>query len=117
MLKTDLQNSGNFTDKIVILHSSLFIRIWQKLIIVLKTFSTFEYSYFAGYRVSGTMNFWQLNWLEIVFLIDFIMTFFVTFPAKSTIAKNAKPVTDMSKIAKNYYQTYLLADLFYLIPF
>jgi len=108
MIKEDLKNSGKFTDKIVILHTGQLIKTWNVLILLLKFVSAFRYSYFAGYRVSIYMSFWELNAMELVFLLDFILNFFVTYPSKSTLKSNQIPVTDLSKIANNYYETYLL---------
>ena len=88
MIKEDLKNSGKCTDKIVILHTGTLIKIWNVLIILLKFISAFRYSYFAGYRVSLYMSFWELNVFEFVFLLDFILNFFVTYPSKSTLKAN-----------------------------
>ena len=57
-VKEDLKNSGKWTDKIVILHTGLAFRLYQKIIVLLKTYSCFIYSYYAGYRVSDDMTFW-----------------------------------------------------------
>ena len=83
MIKEDLKNSGNCTDKIVILHTGLLIRIWKVFIMFLKFISAFRYSFFAGYRVSRYMSFWELNIMEVFFLIDFILNFLVTYESKN----------------------------------
>ena len=100
MIKEDLKNSGKCTDRIVILHTGLLIRLWKVFIVFLKFISAFRYSYFAGYRVSSYLSFWELNIMEILFLIDFILNFLVTYKSKSL---DLMPVTDLSKIANNYY--------------
>jgi hypothetical protein len=100
MINEDLKNSGKCTDRIVILHTGLLIRLWKVFIVFLKFISAFRYSYFAGYRVSSYLSFWELNIMEILFLIDFILNFLVTYKSKSL---DLMPVTDLSKIANNYY--------------
>ena len=104
-IKADLKNSGKWTDKIVILHTGLAFRIYQKLIVFLKTFSCFVYSYYAGYRVSDEMSFRQIWWMEAIFLFDFLLNFLVTFPGNGEMkGSEGKPETDLKKIRQNYYE-------------
>ena len=57
--------------------------------------------------------------VEIVFVVDFLLHFFIEFPAEGgkTLNEDIKPIRDLLKIGKRYLSTTFLLDLLACTPF
>jgi hypothetical protein len=56
-----------------------------------------------------------MNSMEIIFLIDMLANFIISYPSSHKIAP--VPITDINKIGWNYMKNDFLRDLIPLVPF
>ena len=113
---TQYFNFGALLRLIIINHKGYLYRLWYILITITKTLSAFYYAYLAAFKDTHKENLNIVNILELLFLIDCLIHFILTY-STNPLDHSSAVVDDISKIGENYAKGDFIYDLVPLLPF
>lgn len=90
------------------------MKVWGLFINFLSLVSSFFYAYYAAYRHGDTKSQRLMFFIEILFLLDFFLSFSKTMPDPRSSA--FPPITDYEQILNHYIKTNMLEHLIPLVP-
>ena len=113
----------NCLDNFVIAHDNCLLVVYNRIIIILKVISGILSLLLASFRnesvdvvheFEGVYLF--ANIMELIFLFDFVLTFFKEFLGPDINSEGDKPYSTIAEISENYIKGELVTDLIPLIP-
>ena len=103
------------SDLVIIRQSSRMYQAERFLISVVSIFQSYYYMVVIAFEhTTDSSSYWKQNFLEVIFIIDLVMNFFVEYTPVKTGQHN---IRKFSLIAQNYLKGQFLFDVIPIIPF